>query len=163
MVSSGNDCMARILQVTLIWHGVYRRPKSVMGKAGIYMVLAGKENAEGKPNPSTYKMLDLGQSGSTSQRLNYHDREQCWKKNTPRSNILFFKFAPMSSELYDEIDRRIVECCLRAHNRPLPCGSECNDGYRREDSVTIENQGKPLPLKPKYACRPERRRRPSQA
>jgi hypothetical protein len=145
--------VARNVTATLEWTGPYEDPASVTGKAGIYIVIAGRETADGKSwDTSTYKLLDIGQSGDAATRLADHDREDCWKRNKPAGSTLLFKFGPMPSSQYDETDRRIVECCLRAHLRPLRCGTECNEGYNRTDSVTITNTGKYSPLGDKYTC-----------
>jgi hypothetical protein len=138
--------------LTLNWEGPEVDPAKITGRAGIYMVIAGKKNTEGKWDPDTYKLLDIGQSGDAAARLAAHDREDCWKRNTPSEYALLFKFAAMPSRDYEETHRRIAECCLRAHNRRLPCGTECNDGYNVEDSVSVTNTGKLLPLGKEYAC-----------
>lgn len=75
-------------------------------QAFTWCLLEAKEKKEKQPRQ---QILDIGQTGDASKRLDYHDREECWKGKKPQSDILFFKFAPMSSETYDEIDRRIVE------------------------------------------------------
>jgi diguanylate cyclase (GGDEF)-like protein len=105
-----------------------------------------------KWDPFTYKLLDIGQSGDAATRLALHDREVCWERSKPKGSTLLFKFAAMPSARFHEGDRRTVECCLRAENRQLPCGTECNDGYNRPDSVTITNSGQFLPLQANYRC-----------
>ena len=104
------------------------------------MVIAGKKGSEGKWDISTYKLLDIGQSREAADRLASHDREECWEQNKPAGSTLLFKFAAMPSKDYDETNRRIVECCLRASHRPLPCGTECNQEYNRDDSLTSQTQ-----------------------
>jgi hypothetical protein len=142
----------RNIRVALDWDGPYSDLTQVTGRAGIYMVIAGRTGGDGKWNPSTYALLDIGQSGETADRLASHDREECWKLKKPAGTTLLFKFAAMPSDQYDETERRIVECCLRAHHRPLPCGTECNEGYTRDDSVVITNTGQYSPLKQQYSC-----------
>jgi len=146
--------MAREIEVTLDWKGPYVDPADVTGRAGIYMVIAGQRGPDGGWLLSTYELLDIGQSGKGADRLADHDREDCWKRNKPANSTVLFKFAAMPSEDYDKTDRRIVECCLRADHRPLPCGTECNQGYNRDDSVTITNKGSHEPLREKYSCTP---------
>jgi len=146
--------MARIISATLVWDGPYEQATGVIGKAGIYMVIAGWKGSDGNYNPSTYILLDIGQSGEAADRLASHDREDCWERNKPTGSTLLFKFAAMPSSQFDETDRRIVECCLRFHNRPLPCGTECNQAYDRPDSVSIANKGQLKPLSESYTCRP---------
>ena len=140
--------MVRNVRVTLNW-GLYVNPEDVPMRAGIYMVIAGREG--GSWLISSYKLLDIGQSGESGVRLSGHDREPCWNQEKPSGSTLLYKFAPMPSADYDETDRRIVECCLRAHTRP-PCGTECNEGYNREDSVVITNTDKHEPLRVTYSC-----------
>jgi len=65
-------------------------------------------------------------------------------ENSSNKTILF-KSTQMPSEDYDETDRWIVECCLRAHIRHSHA-TECDEGYNREDSVVITNTGKLSPL-----------------
>lgn len=142
--------MVRTINVTLEW-SLFVRPEDIPMRAGIYMVIAGRKDENGSWEPSTYKLLDIGQSGETGDRLPTHEREPCWKKEKPPNTDFLYKFAIMPSEKYDEEDRRIAECCLRAHTKP-PCGSECNDGYNRKDTVSITNASKPAPLSEKYSC-----------
>lgn len=146
--------MARKLSVTLDWDGVWENPESVPKRAGIYMVIAGTKAPDGKWRTSSYKLLDIGQSGKTGPRLGTHNRKDCWQSKKSANKTIVYKFAAMPSDKYDETDRRIVECCLRAHTKP-PCGTECNEGYGREDSVIVTNKGMQTPLEQKYSCEPE--------
>jgi hypothetical protein len=115
------------------------------------MVIAGSKLSNGSFTTSSYEVLDIGQSGESGVRLDTHDRRDCWYNRKPSNKTILFKFAAMPSDSYDETDRRIVECCLRAHTKP-PCGTECNEGYKREDSVIITNKGNRTPLKEEYSC-----------
>jgi len=144
--------MARNVKVTLEWKGPYEDAADVTGRAGIYMIIAGEKASDGKWDISTYRLLDIGQSGEAADRLASHDREECWERNKPAGSTFLFKFAVMPSKDYDETDRRIAECCLRASHRPLPCGTECNQGYTRDDSVSIANTGQYKPLRERYTC-----------
>ena len=146
--------MPRKLNVTLVWKGVYNNPAGVPNNAGVYMVIAGSKASDGKWDTSSYKLLDIGQSGEAGPRLDTHNRKDCWINNKPPNKTIIYKFARMSSENFDETARRIVECCLRAHTRP-PCGTECNEGYERDDVVTILNKGIQTPLEGKYVCGPK--------
>ena len=145
--------MAKKLEVTLKWDGPWKYPVNVPKRAGIYMVIAGSKLSNGNWNTVSYELLDIGQSGDTGVRLDAHDRKNCWNAKKSANKTVLFKFAPMSSATYDENDRRIVECCLRASTKP-PCGTECIKGYNREESVTITNKGKHTPLKKEYSCKP---------
>jgi len=142
--------MPRDVTVTLDW-GFYVNPEDVPSRAGIYMVIAGRQGETGSWLTSSYKLLDIGQSGESGVRLSGHDREPCWNREKSEGSTLLYKFAAMPSSDYDETDRRIVECCLRARTQP-PCGTECNEGYNREDSIAITNTGKYAPLSETYSC-----------
>ena len=143
--------MPRRLNVTLNWEGPYEDPNAVPRRAGIYMIIAGSKTPSNEWSTSSYELLDIGQSGETGVRLDTHDRRDCWHNEKSANKTILFKFARMPSSEYDETDRRIVECCLRMHTRP-PCGTECNEGYNREDSVTITNTGRYTPLSSTYSC-----------
>jgi len=146
----------RNIRVSLDWDGPYTDPESVPSqRAGIYMVIAGRQDEDGNLLTRLYRPLDIGQSGESGVRLRGHDREPCWNQNKPSGYILVYKFAAMPSADYDETDRRIVECCLRASHRPLPCGVECNQEYNRDDSVVITNTGSYSPLNESYFCSPQ--------
>jgi hypothetical protein len=143
--------MPKKLKVILNWDGPYEDPNAVPKRAGIYMVIAGSKLSNGSFSTSSYEVLDIGQSGESGVRLDTHDRRDCWYNRKPANKTILFKFAAMPSDSYDETDRRILECCLRAHTKP-PCGTECNEGYKREDSVIITNKGNRTPLKEEYSC-----------
>jgi hypothetical protein len=76
--------MPRNINVTLAWDGPYEEATSMVGRAGVYMVIAGKKGSNDKYDPSTYKLLDIGQSREVADRLASHDREDCWKRNKIR-------------------------------------------------------------------------------
>lgn len=139
--------MVRNVKVTLNWTR-YKDPEKVPKGAGIYMIEAGNWQ---EVIIVLIKTLDIGQSGEGGIRLKGHEREPCWIRNKPTRAELIYSFAPMPSKDYDETDRRIVECCLRARKRPT-CGTECNEGYFREDRVHIINIGAKGLLTDEYVC-----------
>lgn len=145
--------MARNVRVTLDWERPYTNPTAIPPQAGVYMVIAARRSPRRRWDPSSYRLLDIGQAGRGGARLDRHNRRDCWERHKPPGSTLLFKFAAMSSRDYDEMDRRIVECCLRAHNRP-PCGTECNTGYDREDMVEITNTSWKAPLNKTYRSGP---------
>lgn len=144
---------ARNVRVTLDWERPYTRPDAVPPIAGIYMVIAAQMSPRRRWDPSTYMLIDIGQSGDGGPRLGGHERRPCWERHISQGSTLMFKFAPMPSRLYDETDRQIVECCLRAHAKPA-CGTECDKGYNRDDTVVITNTSWKAPLDKMYRCGP---------
>ena len=145
--------MAKTIEVTLDWKGPFTTTESIPDNAGLYMVLSGKKNAEGTWPTNLYKLLDIGQTGGIKTRLDDHERADCWSSKKTKDHSIVYKYALMPSNTYDRSDRLRVECCLRSKKRP-PCGEECNNGYSREDTVQITNQGKPAPLANTYTCTP---------
>jgi hypothetical protein len=139
--------------VDLTWsapqsHEVLKRERS-KGPSGLFLIIAGKRIA-GKWNEGTFKLIDIGQSGDIHRSLSDHVREDCWHPHA-RGSSLLVKVAALPDAQHDETDRRALVCCLRAEELP-PCGSECNEGYHREEAVVISNQGKMAPLRPTYSC-----------
>jgi len=143
--------MPKKLEVTLKWDGLYANPEPVPKRAGIYLVLAASKLIDGQWNYSSLELLDIGQSGESGVRLDVHDRRDCWLSKKSTNKTIVFSFAVMPSDRYDETDRRIVECCLRSHTKPR-CGTECNEGYKREDTVRIRNEGVYTTLNTQYSC-----------
>jgi len=145
--------MSRNIEVTLDWKGPYTSTRSIPDNAGIYMALSGKQDEKGKWPTNLYKLLDIGQAGGIKSRLDEHERRDCWERNKTTGHTIVYKYALMPTKEYDETDRRIVECCLRSNKTP-PCGTECNEGYSRDDAVKINNEGLPKPLANSYTCKP---------
>ncbi len=121
------------------------------GPSGLYLIIAGKRIA-GKWNEGTFKLLDIGQSSDIRLRIAEHDREACWHSYA-RGSSLLVKVAELPETEYDETVRRALVCCLRVSEGPA-CGDECNEGYYRDESVDISNQGDMGPLKASYSCSP---------
>lgn len=145
--------MQRYFRLNLDWTGPFRDIRELTARVGIYMVLAGKRGADGKWDATTYRLLEVGESGGTADSVASEERADCWAKHCPGGYQLLFKFAAMRITRHDEAARQTVECCLRAHHRPLPCGIRGNLGYDREDSVVILNSGSFPPLRPMYSCK----------
>ncbi|MFQ5552309.1 MAG: hypothetical protein ACE5EW_01055 [Thermoplasmata archaeon] len=143
--------MGRSIGVDLNWsapkgHEEFKK-EAGRGPAGLYLIIAGKRIA-GKWNKGTFKLIDVGQASDIHLRVAVHEREDCWHPHA-RGSFLIVKIAELPGE-YDEADRRALVCCLRAAERP-PCGSDCNDGYRRDESVEISNRGDAAPLRSQYS------------
>jgi len=145
--------MAKIINITLDWKGPYTNTDHIPDRAGLYMVLSGTQNEQGKWPTNLYKLLDIGESGELKTRLDNHNRANCWESNKTSGHTIVFKYALMPTNTYNQSDRLSVECCLQSKKTP-PCGEECNKGYSRDDTVNITNEGKPAPLATSYTCRP---------
>ncbi|MEE9592431.1 MAG: hypothetical protein V3W28_02490 [Thermoplasmata archaeon] len=145
--------MGRSLRVDLTWSGPKRhedlKAEGERGPSGLYLIIAGKMIAGGW-NKGTFKLIDVGQADDIHLRIAEHEREACWHPHA-RGSSLLVKTARLPESDYDETDRQALVCCLRAAEQP-PCGDTCNEGYRRDESVSISNGGEPAPLKAQYSC-----------
>lgn len=152
--------MKKEISVTLYWKGPYFLDDSPIpeDRAGIYVIYAYRlSNHKAPPiqmTESGTKILDIGQTGEGSKRVNLHNRIECWKKETPTGWSIMYKFAMIPSDEYNKEERRTIECCLRAHTKPH-CGKECNDGYSGEYIIKIINKECYEPLQVEYTCSPE--------
>ncbi len=127
-----------------------QKAKSKFEGPGIYMVLSAAVG-DGGIDTNTYQVLDIGQTRKAQERLEGHPRQACWEEVAPKGTKIYIKFAQMSESGYNREDRRDVECCLRSHTDP-ECGEECDEGYSRENPVTVKNEGKRQPLDQQYSC-----------
>jgi len=147
--------MARKIVATLRWEGPFDDRSVIAGRAGIYIVIAAQKDAGGNWDPSTYKLLDIGQSTLGSIKLASEEREASWEPHKLQGASLIFKFASMPTIKFDLIDRQIVESCLRKCHRPIPCGTDLDSSYLRRNSVVVKNEGKSSPLHPRCFHGPE--------
>jgi len=81
--------------------------------AAIYVIICVDTNGK-------WKILDVGQTGELEDRIDSHDRKECWKKNCPNQNIWECVY-PMPGNKYTEQDRLDIEKKLRDQYNP-PCG-----------------------------------------
>lgn len=91
------------------FEGYFQNRESLKTVQGIYSVL---DNTDGK-----YYVKDVGQADNVYNRIKYHDREECWKRNS-RGNIVF---AVMYTPDYTERQRCEIESDIRACYNPT-CG-----------------------------------------
>ena len=89
--------------------GPYSSPSVLYSEPGVYVILC-------KTNDS-YKVLDVGESGNMKERVENHDRKDCWKKNC-KSTIVY---AEMKEA--DEDRRKKIEKTIRNKTDP-PCGEK---------------------------------------
>jgi hypothetical protein len=145
--------MARIVGVTLFWEGPLQTPSTIARRPGILMVVAGQRRADGSWDESSCRLLHIGQSDGSDGPDMLATWEADWAQRKPANLDLFFAFAEMPADTYDEVDRHIVESCLRAHFSAPP-SEHGNGSYERDDLIAISNQGYHLPLRDRYLCFP---------
>lgn len=82
--------------------------------AAIYAVICVSED-------HSWTVLDVGQSGELRQRIDAHDRMQCWEEKCASKNIWVCIHRMLSSQ-YTKEERLKLENYLRQNLNPL-CGS----------------------------------------
>lgn len=93
-----------------IFEGPYTNTDNIENKSGVYAIL---NNTKDK----TYKVIDIGESKEVKDRLDSHDRKECWDKNcTPT-----IYYAVYYTENKQKKGRTEVEQELRGLY-DLPCG-----------------------------------------
>lgn len=90
--------------------GPFAGTSSIRNQAGIYAILDRRSNG------SSF-VVDVGESATVRDRLDNHDREDCWRRNT-RGVI---RYAVMYTPGMSAERRRAVESRLRAKFSPA-CG-----------------------------------------
>ena len=82
--------------------------------AAIYVIICVASNGN-------WNVLDVGQSGELGDRIDNHDREDCWKRNCLNQTIWVCIY-PMPSNKYTKQDRLDIEKKLRNQYNPK-CGN----------------------------------------
>ena len=67
----------------------------------------------------SWSVLDVGQSKELGERIDGHDRKECWQRNCNNGDIWVCIY-PMPSSRYSKYDRLQFEEYLRQGNSP-PC------------------------------------------
>lgn len=66
-----------------------------------------------------WKVIDVGQAGKLGNRIDYHDREECWRENCEGEVWVCVHLMP--TDEYSKEDRLELENSIR-QKRDLPCG-----------------------------------------
>ena len=92
--------------------GPYESTGSILNNAsGVYVIL------DGPRNQNTYSILDVGQSETMKERIDYHDRKNCWVRNSQININYAVRYMPGSSPT----QRNSIEQNIRNTYNP-PCG-----------------------------------------
>ncbi|HES59118.1 MAG TPA: hypothetical protein ENO18_01690 [Caldithrix sp.] len=81
--------------------------------AAVYVILCVAQDR-------SWSVLDVGQTGEVGDRIDDHDRKECWQRNCPNRNIWVCIY-PMPSSQYSRQDREKFESYLRNQYQPQ-CG-----------------------------------------
>lgn len=83
--------------------------------AAIYVIICVDKDG-------SWTVLDVGQSGELGERMDSHDRKQCWLNNCPNKNVWVCIY-PMPSKDHSKQDRLDLEGKLRDALKPT-CGKK---------------------------------------
>jgi len=68
------------------FEGPHTLPSSLANRAGVYAIMA-------QTSTNNYKVVDVGESATVRQRVENHDRTDCWRRNStpygPRYAVLY--------------------------------------------------------------------------
>lgn len=90
------------------FEGPYKNTSSLRNSAGVYAILDGSSTLY----PT---VLDVGESQSVRNRVENHEREDCWKRNNKYTIHYAARYITLASE------RKRVETAVRNRYNP-PCG-----------------------------------------
>lgn len=91
------------------FEGPFTSKKDLKNLSGVYVVL-GK-------NLNKYSLIDVGESGNVRERVENHDREDCWLGQTS-----FPEYAVLYTPYETQAFRRKIEKEIRERFNP-PCGT----------------------------------------
>ncbi len=109
----GDEKMIRLKGKSGRWYGFdgpYSSPKELNVRPGVYAILCD--------NGSRYTILDIGESENVRERIENHDRRDCWERECKGGVI---KIAVYYTPIGIESMRINVEKDLRGEYNP-PCG-----------------------------------------
>lgn len=87
--------------------GPHLQTTGIHAKSGVYVIL-------GKSGGTTWSVVDVGESQSVRERVDNHDRAQCWKRRGHHELAAAVLYVP-------EQQRMQIESELRVQYDP-PCG-----------------------------------------
>ncbi|MCH8978104.1 MAG: hypothetical protein IH945_02535 [Armatimonadetes bacterium] len=93
------------------FEGPYSSPSCLDSKAGVYTILDKKSNGN-------YDIVDVGESGNVKDRVENHDRKDCWKRHA--SEIWYAAYYTLG---WTADQRRALEKKIRDEYDP-PCGKQ---------------------------------------
>lgn len=94
------------------FEGSYTSTSSLRSQSGVYAVLCQREGRN--------YVIDVGEAGDVKQRIENHDRKNCWSRNcaAPRRLAVAVLYTPHHSQA----DRAAIEREVRAAYAGIPCG-----------------------------------------
>lgn len=96
------------------FEGLYDSTDELKNEAGIYIIAC----SDGKQ----FKVIDVGESDKIKNRIDTHDRKDCWKRNCKSGNI---EFGVLYTPDMREEERIKIEMGIRnSPKRDVPCGKE---------------------------------------
>ena len=92
-----------------IFDGPFYNRSSLENKSGVYAILCGDTN----------KLIDVGESAEVRNRVENHDRKDCWGKNCNNT----IKYAVRYTPNLQQSGRKEIEQDIRS-KLDIPCGEQ---------------------------------------
>jgi hypothetical protein len=93
------------------FEGPYKDTSLFQNLSGVYAVLCH--------NNGQYNIVDIGEAGDVRNRLDTHDRKDCWKRECKGTLLFCVLYTPHKQQA----GRMVIEQELRAQFKP-PCGKK---------------------------------------
>jgi len=90
--------------------GAYLDPNGLQARAGVYVIWC-------QPLQGDWTVLDVGESDDVRDRINKHDRSDCWRKNCSGT----IQYSATYTPNLNEGQRRDIESRIRSLGR-VACG-----------------------------------------
>lgn len=92
------------------FHGPYSSTEPLFTTAGVYVILC--------PVGGGHQIIDVGESSDVRERINDHDRSQCWSRKCPVGSVqVAVHYTPFDNPQ----SRRQIEQAIR-NQYDVPCG-----------------------------------------
>lgn len=92
------------------FEGPYQSMGHLKDKSGVYAILSPSSN-------NNYDILDVGESAKVKERVDNHDRENCWKRNANSRSVRYAAYYTGASA------RMKIENVIR-NRYNMPCGKK---------------------------------------
>ena len=95
------------MSIDISWYefeGPYEYTEDLNDESGVYVVL----------DITDYNVIDVGQSDEVESRVEYHDRKDCWSRNSSKGVVYAVLYC-------DDPDKTEIEETIRDLYNP-PCG-----------------------------------------
>lgn len=91
------------------FEGPYSNTSRLQDLSGVYAIHCYRDQK--------YYLIDVGESAKVKERVDNHDRKDCWSRNCLGTLTVSVYYTPN----FKQLDRMVIEQAIRARFK-LPCG-----------------------------------------